>query len=146
MRRATHEGFGVRASIAYQPLQEKESALLVAHMLRDAQNWNDNLKRSSASAIFSAVYGWLPIDESVDALVERINKFLGRITLACTPGAYLVEIFSAMQHLPDWMARWKREGRMWFKEDTKMFEGFMDDVRVRMVGPLRCSVPLHELC
>ena len=134
MRRAAHEGFNVRASSAYQPLQEKESALLVSHMLRDPHNWDDNLKRSAASTVLSAVYGWLPIDNSADALVTRINELMHRVVLACLPGAYLVEIFPAMLHLPEWMARWKREGRAWFRKDTAMFEGFMEDVRGKMVS------------
>lgn len=45
MRRAAHEGFNVRASTSYQPLQEKESALLVSHMLQDPNGWDDHLKR-----------------------------------------------------------------------------------------------------
>ncbi len=43
--RAAHEGFNVRSSTSYQPLQEKESALLVSHMLQDPNGWDDHLKR-----------------------------------------------------------------------------------------------------
>ena len=102
MRRAAHEGFSVRASTTYQPLQEKESALLASHMLRSPTRWNAHLKRSAASTVLSAIYGWLPIDNSADTLVERINALAARIVRACLPGAYLVEIFPSMLYLPEW--------------------------------------------
>lgn len=140
MRRAAHEGFNVRASATYQPLQEKESTLLASHMLRNPTRWDEHLKRSAASTVLSAVYGWLPIDTSADALVERINKLMERIIYACMPGAYLVEIFPSMLYLPEWSAKWKREGRAWFRKDTEMFEGFFDDVKMKLVS---CD-PVHH--
>ena len=71
-----------------------------------------------------------------DALVARINDLMHRIVHAALPGAYLVEIFPAMKHLPTWMAKWKREGLEWYAKDTAMFEGFMDTVRNQVVGEL----------
>ncbi|PSR85636.1 hypothetical protein PHLCEN_2v5365 [Hermanssonia centrifuga] len=132
MRRAAHEGFNVRASTSYQPLQEKESALLVSHMLQDPNGWDDHLKRSAASTVLSAVYGWLPIDSSADSLVGRINEMMHRVVQACLPGAFLVEIFPSMLYLPDWMATWKRKGKDFFRKDTAMFEELLDDVRNKM--------------
>lgn len=40
-------------------------------------------------------------------------------------------------HLPDMLAKWKREGKEFFKKDTIMFEGLMDSVRMKMVRLLR---------
>lgn len=134
MRRAAHEGFNIRASTAYQPLQEKESALLASHMLRNPMRWEEHLKRSAASTVLTAVYGWLPIDTSADTLVTRINALAERIVHACAPGAYFVEIFPSMLYLPEWLAKWKREGRAWFRKDTNMFEGFFDEVAMKMVS------------
>jgi hypothetical protein len=45
LRKASHEGLNVRASEAYQPLQEKEAAVLVDNMLKDPNSWDDHLKR-----------------------------------------------------------------------------------------------------
>ena len=45
LRRAAHEGFNVRACEDYQPLQEKESARLVHHMLEEPKEWDNHLKR-----------------------------------------------------------------------------------------------------
>jgi len=48
---------------------------------------------------------------------------------AAIPGANLVEIFPVMNHLPMWIAKWKREGSEWFAKDTKMFKSFLSDVK-----------------
>ena len=39
-----------------------------------------------------------------------------------------------MLHLPDWMAKWKREGKEWFRMDTELFEGFQRDVEIKIVS------------
>lgn len=146
MRRAGHEGFNVRAAANYQPLQEKESALLALHCLQDPGNWDDHLKRSAASTVLCAVYGWLSIDKSSDPFVDRINKLMHRLVYAALPGSFLVEIFPSMLYLPEWMAKWKREGRRWFEKDTKMFEDLLTDVQNKMVCPSRYRRPqLKEL-
>lgn len=80
------------------------------------------------------MYGWNPIESKDDLLVERINSISHRILRAALPGAYLVEIFPIMKHLPSWMAKWKREGLEHFTKDTKMFEGFLSDVEERVVS------------
>jgi hypothetical protein len=39
-----------------------------------------------------------------------------------------------MIRLPNWIANWKREGFEWHRKDTVLFEGLMNDVKVRMVS------------
>ena len=84
-----------------------------------------------------AVYGWLSIDKSTDPFVNRINQLMHRLVQAALPGSFLVELFPSMLYLPDWMARWKREGRAWFMKDTKMFEDLLADVQNKMVSKHR---------
>jgi hypothetical protein len=44
-------------------------------------------------------------------------------------GNYFVDIFPWMMHIPTSLARWKREGYAWFKKDTDMFLGLLEDVK-----------------
>lgn len=143
MRRAAHDGFNVRASATYQVLQEKESILLASHFLRDPARWGEHFGRSAASTVLSAVYGWPPIDTSADALVERIDALTKRAVNASAPGAHLVEILPSMLCLPEWLAKWKREGREWFRKDSALFEGFFDEVEMKLVCHCSLSYDLH---
>lgn len=44
MRRAAHEGFGVRAAQSYHGLQETEAALLAARILKEPTNFDEYFK------------------------------------------------------------------------------------------------------
>ncbi|KIM46552.1 hypothetical protein M413DRAFT_24257 [Hebeloma cylindrosporum] len=125
LRKAGHEGLNVRAVDKYKPMQEVEAAAVVADIIKDPNHWLDHFKRTAASAMLSAVYGW-PATESKDDPI--------RVLQAVLPGAYLVEIFPAMKHLPTWVAPWKKWGLEWYKKDTEMFEGFYDGVAKTMVS------------
>ena len=47
--------------------------------------------------------------------------------------AHLVEFFTWMRYLPEWMAKWKREAMKWYKHDSAFFVGLYNDVRKRVV-------------
>ena len=136
MRRAAHHGFNVRAVEAYRHVQEKQAASLVLNILQDSDRWDSHLRRSAASTILQVAYGMPPLDDTPasSALIKRLNGILDRILRASIPGAYFVDIFPWMLHIPDWMARWKREGRAWCKKDTQMFIELLDKVSSRMVS------------
>ena len=46
-----------------------------------------------------------------------------------SPGAYLVDIFPIMMHLPDWLAPFKREGNRLHKRELEFYTNLLDDVR-----------------
>ena len=103
-----------------------------------------------ASAIFSTVYGWPALDPEKNALdIKHIYDLARRIADAGLPGAFLVDLFPAMRHLPAWMAKWKREGLRWHDEMTKIFEGFSADARQKFVSASPCRFylfrPLSQL-
>ncbi|KAE9389979.1 cytochrome P450 [Gymnopus androsaceus JB14] len=133
LRRAGQDGLNVRASEKFQPLQQEEARFLAYQMLTNSRDWDDHMRRSAASSILCAVYGWDLIQKSDDPFITRINDLAHRLVRAALPGAYLVEIFPMMLHLPNWMAKWKREGLEWHRKDTEMFEGFIDKVKTEMV-------------
>ncbi|TFK64022.1 cytochrome P450 [Pluteus cervinus] len=129
MRKAAHEGLNTRAAETYQPLQEVEAATLVSGLMKEPEAWEDHIKRSAASSVKMSVYGSQPIESKDDPLVRRVNSLVTRVALACLPGAYMVEIFPVMLHLPKWLAPWKRDGLEWHRKDTAMLQEFMDGVR-----------------
>ncbi len=45
MRRAGHEGFNLRASEQYQPMQEREAGLTVLDIIAAPDAWDDRLKQ-----------------------------------------------------------------------------------------------------
>ncbi|KAL0954354.1 hypothetical protein HGRIS_003348 [Hohenbuehelia grisea] len=64
-----------------------------------------------------------------DPIIKWIDDFIHRIVRAALPGAFLVEIFPVMLHLPNWIARWKAENFKWHQDATAVFEDLLEDVR-----------------
>ena len=93
-------------------------------------------RRAMASNILTTVYGWprFGTSEKEMALIKRIHAHVEHISDASIPGRYLVDVFPAMRHLPAWMAKWKREGLKWFKDETAMWEGFYTSIAKDVVS------------
>ncbi|KAF7359170.1 Cytochrome P450 [Mycena sanguinolenta] len=147
LRRAAHEGLSHDAvSSSFTSIQEREASVLVKSMVKQPSSWEHNLKRKAlsslqlfalfeltsryaASTILGIMYGWPGLDSTHNELVTRINDLAQRLVQATLPGAFLVETFPVMKHLPLWMAKWKREGLEWHRKDTILFEGMLNDVK-----------------
>ncbi|PFH53325.1 hypothetical protein AMATHDRAFT_55202 [Amanita thiersii Skay4041] len=132
MRRASHEALYNRKAQNYHRIQEKESTLLVYHLLTDPKHFDNHIRRTSASLMVSIIYGVPPITNPLNPVVVRINKYTERALAAATPGAYMVEYFPWMQFLPRWMSPWRRYAEDWFKKDSVVFEDFFHAVEKRL--------------
>lgn len=102
MRKAAHEGLNKGVVHKYHHTQHVEALLLARATLALPNDWDAHLRRASASAIMSMVYNVPPITKHGDPAVTNINDFVARLTRAAYPGAYLVEFFPWMRHLPSW--------------------------------------------
>ncbi|KAI0074779.1 cytochrome P450 [Panus rudis PR-1116 ss-1] len=127
LRKATWEGLHPRAVQVYHPYLEREAALLVEALSRDAKNWKAHVNRAVKSAVLAVSYATPPIASETDPVVKYIDDFMHRLEHAARPGEYLVEIFPILAHLPDWAARWKREGKKAHERDTMEFMGLYRD-------------------
>jgi hypothetical protein len=114
-----------------------------------------HFRRLAASTIMSIVYDYPTIMSEHDDAVEKIERYNNRQMQAVTPGAYFVEIFPWMKHIPERseschsfcclivhtdgrtnqtrFAKWKREGLRGFAEDSEMFRGLLNRVEVDLV-------------
>ena len=87
-----------------------------------------------ASATTSSVYGWPALDYD-SPLIQYIQGFVEYVARAAMPGAYLVDAFPIMKHIPASLAPWKRKGLEWHANESKKFEGFNNEVSEKIVGP-----------
>jgi hypothetical protein len=95
----------------------------------------------------NAVYGWPRVGPEHKGIIARIHAHTAHIASAVVPGAYLVEIFPFMKHIPSWLARWKREGLDWHARETEMFQQLNRGVADKLVGHMafECS-PIGFSC
>ncbi|KAH8101906.1 cytochrome P450 [Cristinia sonorae] len=132
MRRFTHQVFGPHNAEQFCDMQEKEAGHLVLEILQRPKDWDNSLKRSTSSNILTATYGWPRLDDTYLPLVKRIHDHTEHLSNACIPGTSMVDLFPFINHLPLWMSKWKKKALAWHERESRMFEGFVEDVKVSM--------------
>jgi cytochrome P450 len=103
IRRAIHEALTKRALQCYHPIQTKEATVLVSSLLmpRPDLNPDKQFQRLSASTILSILYDHPTIVSEHDQTLEKIDDYNLRLSKACDPGSYFVNIFPWMRHIPE---------------------------------------------
>ncbi|KAL0068086.1 hypothetical protein AAF712_004746 [Marasmius tenuissimus] len=132
MRRASHETMGSTAANNYRGMQEAEAYILSYQLLQTPADWDDHLQRASNSLMLSVIYGLPPRLNSLDPNIRRTNEFVSGLLTAAAPGAYLVEYFTWMKHLPRWMCPWRRFAENYFAEYSIYFGKQIAEVEARM--------------
>ncbi len=107
MRRAAHEALTKRAIQNYHSIQMKEATILTSSLLVPSTDRNQDVnheghfRRMATSTIMSILYDYPTIISEHDDAVEKIEKFVDRISHALTPGSYFVDMFPWMKHIPE---------------------------------------------
>lgn len=122
-----------QAAKRYFSFQETESILLLSQLLKDPKDWDNHLRRASTSLVLSVIYGNPPLLDSKNSDILRVNHFTERALAAAAPGAFWVEQFTWLEHLPRWMCAWRRYAEDWFTRDSVMFEDLYSSVKERIV-------------
>ena len=66
-----------------------------------------------------------------DYEVIQVNKVLRRFGMTMLPGAWLVDTYPILRHVPGYLNQLKQ----WHKEELQLFTGQIDVVRKAMVRP-----------
>jgi hypothetical protein len=88
------------------------------------------------------VYG-LPASNSKTPLIEHLDKHITRLIGATVGPALILDLIPSLKYVPAWMAKWKRDGIAWHEQETRIFEGLVNDVSNKMVS-IRLSLFLYE--
>ncbi|KAE8340727.1 hypothetical protein BDV24DRAFT_151844 [Aspergillus arachidicola] len=114
-RRLLHSALTPRALENYKPLQEAESSRLCYQLLKGAHEWEALFDRLASSIVFAVSYGHR-VDSAQSPVIKQRLEFMQYASSLNVPGAYLVESFPMLKHLPDCIAPWKveikRRGRL----------------------------------
>ncbi|KAE8316600.1 cytochrome P450 [Aspergillus transmontanensis] len=107
-RRLLHSALTPRALENYKPLQEAESSRLCYQLLKGAHEWEALFDRLASSIVFAVSYGHR-VDSAQSPVIKQRLEFMQYASSLNVPGAYLVESFPMLKHLPDCIAPWKAE-------------------------------------
>ena len=100
-RRAAHEVLTKVVVRDYHPVFCKEAVLLASAILDKPDAIDKHIHRSLASGTMSILYDYPTLENEHDETITQISTFVDRISAAAAPGAYLVELFPWMIHIPE---------------------------------------------
>ncbi|KAK1220118.1 hypothetical protein PQX77_017157 [Marasmius sp. AFHP31] len=115
-----HRQFQPSVVSAFWPIQLKEAHKLIRRLLSDPGNFINHL-RNSASTIMNVTYG-IEIADEEDHYITVAETALEGMAKAAHPGAFLVDIFPILKHVPSWFpfAEFKRRAEYWRASVMKM--------------------------
>ena len=100
MRRAANERFSKGSVKGFYETQMTEAVLLASDFLIGPAQWDQHIRRASASAILSVVYGYPTLESEQDHIVVAINDFAERLFKAASIGSHLVHFLPWLRNLP----------------------------------------------
>ncbi|KAJ7747825.1 cytochrome P450 [Mycena metata] len=105
------------------PAVENETHLFLKRLLLNpnAEAISAHLRRLTGAIILRITYG-IDVQEEQESFVTLIEKANDNFNAATAPGAFLVDVFPAMLHIPEILAPWKRTARIWARATKNMVE------------------------
>ncbi|KAF6802915.1 cytochrome p450 oxidoreductase [Colletotrichum musicola] len=103
------------AAAQYDTLQEAEVGHLLLQVLDDPKSLMDHIRREAGSVILKVAYGYNPEPFKSDYLIDMVGKSMDEFARAAVPGAFLVDIFPLLRHVPEWFpgTGWKQIANDW---------------------------------
>ena len=129
-RKFTHAVAMHSVAATYAPVQEEEALRLVHDLIRSPARYETLMERYAASIIMRINYG-ITISTDTDPVLKRIVAVNHHLERIASPGAYLVDTFPILMHLPDWLAPFKREGKRLHAEEYDLFSSLVSNVADR---------------
>jgi cytochrome P450 len=136
-RKLLHTAMTPRALKTYLPVQTAEASRLCYQLLAAPLDWEALLDRFTSSIVFSVSYGHR-IDSNDSPIIRQRLKFMHYAASLNVPGAYLVESFPILKHVPNFLAPWKAEVQRHGREEAAVN---MDLVRVVQQDILNAKTP-----
>ena len=123
-----HRLMSITAVYVYKPVQSFESLRAVRDLIAEPENYEHWFERYTAAVIFRIGYGQRVMTGN-EPYVQRILQVGRNLEKVAAPGAYLVDTFKWLRHLPELMAPFKKEGREMHQAEVSIFSQLIDDVR-----------------
>ncbi|KAG6915648.1 hypothetical protein DXG01_010612 [Tephrocybe rancida] len=86
----------------HYPIVEYETRRFLKRTLVNAEDLSNNLRKVAGGVIMQLTYGY-EVQEGEDPFVKLIEGANDNFNAATVPGAFVVDFFPSIQHLPEWL-------------------------------------------
>jgi len=117
LRRILAQEYNKEGSAKTTYVQERHAQSMLYHLLKDPESYIECARSFSSGVIMETSYG-LQVQPRNDPYVALVETAVAGLTEALVPGAFLVDIFPLMRHIPSWFpgASFMRKANKWEKE------------------------------
>ncbi|EXJ66441.1 uncharacterized protein A1O5_10593 [Cladophialophora psammophila CBS 110553] len=119
------------AATSYQPTQVWESERMLYDLLRAPEKYELFFERYASALIMRLGYG-KEIESGEEPYARDILKVVHTVERVASPGAYLVDTFPMLMHLPAWLAPFKQEAARLHNFEINLFRELLLEVREKM--------------
>lgn len=128
-RRVFHSHFN-HSVVEHQVVQLEVSRELLTLLLTSPKKYREHMRHYTAHVIMKRVYGHTVSDNN-DPYVRLVEEASQSTSEAAVPGAFLVDLFPSLKHVPEWMpgAGFKTKAKEWRKLSQAMINVPYDMVK-----------------
>lgn len=149
-RRSMQKQFQPTAVARFEPHELKATHGLLRRLLDEPDNLMGHLLHMAGETIMSVVYG-LQVQDKDDPYITAAERGVRPLFDAAVPGAFLVDIFPILKHVPEWMpfAGFKRKAKEWGRWASIMvnmpFEATIHNIKDGNFTPSFVSYSLEQI-
>ncbi|KAK5310121.1 hypothetical protein LTR93_012107 [Exophiala xenobiotica] len=130
-RKVMHTMTMPTAAASYRPIQIYESERLLYDIIKIPEKYDLLLERYAGAIVMRIGYG-KTIDTGDEPDVRDAVQVVHTVERVAAPGAYLVDTFPVLLHLPAWLAPFKREAARLHEFEITLFRRLLSEVRDKM--------------
>ncbi|KAF8881878.1 cytochrome P450 [Infundibulicybe gibba] len=96
------------------------------------QHWFSLVRRYTTSIVMIVTYGKRAHKMAGNKPLYKIYDVLANLTRVGQPGNYLADAFPILRKLPDFLAKWRVEGRKMHEWEMELWGGFLKELQADM--------------
>ncbi|KAJ7138330.1 cytochrome P450 [Mycena epipterygia] len=130
LRRAAHVELNVKDAGRFQPIQMRESRMLLEALVETPEDLMLHIKRLTGSVVLGVVYQAKSAQTIEDPLLQKSFDVVAALTSVWNPGQNILDFFPALMKLmPSKLVKAKRLAKQFYDETSSLHFKMMNDVR-----------------
>ncbi|KAF2653084.1 cytochrome P450 [Lophiostoma macrostomum CBS 122681] len=123
IRRTVHNHLNIRSARSYIPYQDLESLQMLLGVLETPDRWDAHLRRFTNSMTTQMVFGFRTTDIDDAKMHQLFDGFADFSECIMSPAARLIDMYSFVKYLPEFLVPVKRKARKLHEEEMRLFKG-----------------------
>ncbi|SJK99774.1 related to cytochrome P450 CYP2 subfamily [Armillaria ostoyae] len=121
-RKLLHSVLGSKSAIrTFYPMEEQEAQSLMKRLLDSPERLHSHISQDVAALVLRITYGY-EVEKEEDDMVALVNRAMEELSVASSPGQFLVDIIPILRYVPEWFpgAGFQLKAKQWAQDLRNM--------------------------